>query len=340
MVNIVDYLVNYEISSCTHAFYKFWTQAEALRKMSFLTWRHQMIFDFVPDPFKTLRFFTICWSLSWAPLEPDSDDQPGSTWIFNSSSHVFSSQMQLWKLWRRNLTSTPRHQQQQHQHQALQKRPSASLIFIQHWHQRGQKLNLLLPFQMVVKHEHSNFKAMFIDMEKHGKIVLQSMHLVVYSALAHARSADGFQKFETWSRFSIDSGFSNASNSLKTGICFAHSFTTCLSLLTVLFLRCCCAQSQNDEIMVTVPTQPVVQEDWVNDVKMVLAEKRSRIEGVTATYPSSSDGKHQYFSMNAMDRIRVGATLFRLEFREGIAGQWNIEAGILAAHDANACVCV
>jgi hypothetical protein len=50
---------------------------------------------------------------------------------------------------------------------------------------------------MVVKHEHSNFKAIFIDMEKHWKIVLQSMHLVVYSALAHARSADGFQKFET-----------------------------------------------------------------------------------------------------------------------------------------------
>ena len=67
--------------------------------------------------------------------------------------------------------------------------------------------------------------------------------------------------------------------------------------------------------MVTVPTQPVVQEDWVNDVKMVLAEKRGRIEGVTAKYPSSSDGKHKYFSMNALDRIRVGATLFRRELR-------------------------
>ncbi|CAL1165355.1 unnamed protein product [Cladocopium goreaui] len=85
---------------------------------------------------------------------------------------------------------------------------------------------------------------------------------------------------------------------------------------------CCCAQSQNDEIMVTVPTQPVVQEDWVNDVKMVLAEKRSRIEGVTATYPSSSDGKHQYFSMNAMDRIRVGATLFRACSADLVSSPW------------------
>ena len=63
--------------------------------------------------------------------------------------------------------------------------------------------------------------------------------------------------------------------------------------------------------MVTVDSQPVV-EDWVDNVKMVLAEKRGKIDGITTKYPSTSDGKHKYFSLNAVDRIRVGATLFRL----------------------------
>ena len=73
--------------------------------------------------------------------------------------------------------------------------------------------------------------------------------------------------------------------------------------------------------MVTVATQPVVlddvEDDWVNDVKMVLADKRTKIDAVTKKYPDSKDGKHVYFSLNAVDRIRVGATLFR-----SIYGSW------------------
>ena len=62
--------------------------------------------------------------------------------------------------------------------------------------------------------------------------------------------------------------------------------------------------------MVTVNSQPVA-EDWVDNVRAVLAEKRDKIDAITSKHPTRIDGQHLYFSLDAVDRVRVGATLFR-----------------------------
>ncbi|CAK9001695.1 unnamed protein product [Durusdinium trenchii] len=84
---------------------------------------------------------------------------------------------------------------------------------------------------------------------------------------------------------------------------------------------CCCAQSQKDEVMVTVNSQPVA-EDWVDNVRAVLAEKRDKIDAITSKHPTRIDGQHLYFSLDAVDRVRVGATLFRASSADLVSSPW------------------
>ncbi|CAJ1388828.1 unnamed protein product [Effrenium voratum] len=86
---------------------------------------------------------------------------------------------------------------------------------------------------------------------------------------------------------------------------------------------CCQCERDEPESMVLVNTKPIMdeKEDWEQEVAAILREKRRQLEPVIGG-KACPDEQHLYFHLNEVERVQVGAVLFRASSADQVSSPW------------------
>eukprot|EP00930_Biecheleria_cincta_P059606 TRINITY_DN4530_c0_g1_i1.p1 TRINITY_DN4530_c0_g1~~TRINITY_DN4530_c0_g1_i1.p1 ORF type:complete len:673 (-),score=137.02 TRINITY_DN4530_c0_g1_i1:232-2250(-) len=109
------------------------------------------------------------------------------------------------------------------------------------------------------------------------------------------------------------------------------------SALTSFFAcNCKCDKDEDQLNLVMNPiaetaVRPAGEPAWLGRVTADLSKQKHHILSICASYTIQEVGKHPYFVLNAQDRVKAGAALFRGINASSIASPWTDEADLEAA---------